>query len=125
MRSRILLALLTSLLIGFINLPAGLASAGYYPTYRGEELRIEACIPAGTNFPLKLQIASTDATWRTVSSVTLNKKIKGNCDKGFSKVKHLWRVNVQKGGSLRLWDSTKKKSFFVWPDGIEITLKNR
>ena len=108
-----------------MNLPASLASAGYYPTYRGEELQIEACVPSGTTFPLKLQIASMDATWRNVAPVALNKKTKWNCEIGFSKVKHVWKVNVQKGGALRLWDSAKKKSFFVWPDGIEIALKNR
>jgi hypothetical protein len=120
MKLRIPLALLLGALIGFMNPSASVASAGYYPTNKGEVLRVEACLPLGTVFPLKLQLASTDAKWRTVATITVNKKTKGKCDKGFSKMIYPWKVNVSTGGSLRLWDSAKKKDFFVWPDGIEI-----
>jgi hypothetical protein len=120
MKIRIPLALLLVALIGFMNPSASVASAGYYPTNKGEVLRVEACLPLGTVFPLKLQLASTDAKWRTVATIASNKKTKGKCDKGFSKMIYPWKVNVSTGGSLRLWDSTKKKDFFVWPDGIEI-----
>ena len=120
MKTRIPLALLFAALIGLVNPSASVASAGYYPTYKGEVLRVEACLPVGTVFPLKLQLASTDAKWRTVATIAVNKKTKGTCDKGFSRMIYSWKVNVSTGGALRIWDSTTKKGFYVWPDGIEI-----
>ncbi|CAB4337486.1 MAG: hypothetical protein F2851_03470 [Actinobacteria bacterium] len=120
MKLRVSLALFLAFLIGLANPSASVASAGYYPTYKGEVLRVEACLPIGTVFPLKLQLASTDAKWRTVATIAVKKKTKGTCDKGFSRMIYGWKVNVSTGGALRIWDSTTKKGFYVWPDGIEI-----
>ena len=96
------------------------ASAGYYPIHRGDLLGVEACLPIRTTSPLILQIESMDLHWKKVAVVPFNKLTRQDCDRGSLKLVYRWKVNVSLGGTLRLWDSTLKRSYFVWPDGIRI-----
>jgi hypothetical protein len=112
--------LIFALIFGIAIPPSSLASAGYYPIHRGELLIIEACLPIKTTSPLKLQIANTDLHWKTVSTVSFKELMRGDCKKGYLKLKHRWKVNVSLGGGLRLFESKAKQSYFVWPDGIRV-----
>ena len=104
-----------------LALPAtGHASAGYYPTSKGELIGVEACLKLGTASPLSLQIQSTNTQWKNVAKIYFKGLKRNDCEKGFVKIIYKWKVNVSIGGALRIWDSKKRLDYFVWPDGIEV-----
>ena len=101
-----------------INVGTSFASAGYYPTYVGDKIQIESCIPDNIRNNLFLQIETSHNQWITLEEVKFGKLIKKGCRKNYQKLQYSWKVKTKLNGALRIWDKTNKGANIVWPDGV-------
>ena len=84
---------------------------------------IQSCVPVVSASILSLQINNSNKGWITLKKIPSNKLSSLGCKNGFRKLVYSWKVDVSKGGSLRLWDKGANGSYLLWPDGIEIIEK--
>lgn len=96
------------------------ASAGYYPIEKGEDLRAEVCIPKSTKPPLILQIYSGNGKPLTVARINSFSLSSGMCGKNEIKVFVNWKVDRTGAFGLSFYSPKTKKSFYGWPDGVEV-----
>ena len=111
--------LLFSLLLALLPVSA-FASAGYYPTEKGEVLNAEVCVPKNTKPPLTLQINSGNGKPVSVATVNSIPKSSGGCNKNESKVFINWKVDRTGIYGLSFYSTKSKSAFTGWPDGIEV-----
>jgi hypothetical protein len=111
--------LLFSLLLALLPVSA-FASAGYYPTEKGEVLNAEVCVPKNTKPPLTLQINSGNGKPVSVATVNSIPKSSGGCNKNESKVFINWKVDRTGIYGLSFRSTKSKITFTGWPDGIEV-----
>ena len=96
------------------------ASAGFYPTEKGEVLRAEACVPKNTKPPISLQLNSGNGKPVSVATVNSIPKSSGECGKNERQVFINWKVDRTGIYGLSFRSTKSKITFTGWPDGIEV-----
>ena len=119
-------------LFSFTAIPTAQASAGWYPTFSGDVIKTRFCLPFSTKFTAYLQVTDQPGGFKKtvakIESRTLKKS--PSCSRfmkdslipgsGPFELEYEWRVNVSGSFALQLYVPTKKRTFFGWPDGIEV-----
>ena len=119
--------LLVVLVISYLPVAQAIASAGWYPTAKGESLTVEYCLPTANVGTLYLQALGSGTKWKTVAVIKhpqLRKDpycaddFKYGFGQGFYHFKYKWKVNITGGWALQLKSSTLNKTYYGGPDGI-------
>ena len=119
--------LLVVLVISYLPVAQAIASAGWYPTAKGESLTVEYCLPTANVGTLYLQALGSGTKWKTVAVIKhpqLRKDpycaddFKHGFGQGLFHLKYKWKVNISGGWGLQLKSSTLNKTYYGWPDGI-------
>ena len=96
------------------------ASAGYYPTFPGEYLDVEVCLPkAATNL---IYLEGSDINNRFKTFAKFKPKLLGKdtfCSKNELYYRYTWKVNTKGEWSLSFYSPKTKKRYYGWPDGID------
>jgi hypothetical protein len=113
-------------------IPPAQGSAGWYPTFPGDTIKVSFCLPSSTNSIAYLQIIDPTVgfkksvakiEYRNLKKSTRCLRMAKNSLKYGSSVFELeypWRVNVRGDFALQLYIPTQKRTLFGWPDGIEM-----
>jgi hypothetical protein len=110
-----------------VSVSPALASAGWYPTAKGESLTVEYCLPTANVGTLYLQALGSGTKWKTVAVVKypqLKKDsycaddFKHGFGQGLFHLKYKWKVNISGGWGLRIKSTTLNQTYYGWPDGI-------
>lgn len=98
------------------------ASAGYYPLKLGEVVEISSCIPKNLKPPIDLQVQGPKTSGKKVVVETVKKFVTrpGNCAKGEVELFFDWQSNREGSYTLYLYSPLSKKTFYPWPDGVDI-----
>lgn len=113
------------------SIPNSNASAGWYPTFPGDVIQTEFCIPANSKSPAYLQLGDSGGLKdKTVATVRFS-NLKGssycrNWSVNNSKtgqgdlidLRFNWKVNVSGDAGLQLYVPNIRKTLYGWPDGI-------
>lgn len=119
--------LLVVLVISYLPVAQAIASAGWYPTAKGESLVVEYCLPTANAGTLYLLALGSGTNWKTVAVIKhpqLRKDpycaddFKYGFGQGFYHFKYKWKVNITGGWALQLKSSTLNKTYYGGPDGI-------
>jgi len=111
----------------YVSVSPAVASAGWYPTTKGESLIVEYCLPTANVGTLYLQALGSGTKWETVAIIKnprLTKDtycaddFKNGFAQGLYHFKYKWKVNISGGWALQLKSSTLNKTYYGWPDGI-------
>jgi hypothetical protein len=131
MRKGILFAIAFTIVLTVANSSSANASAGWYPTYKGDLIVTEFCIPAGSHSPVFLQTMGEGSTWRTVAVIKFKKLSNdsycrneakyGFTPAGLYHLKYKWNVNIRGSWGMQLYIPNLRKVVYGWPDGIEMT----
>ena len=129
MRKRILFGIAFTILLTAVTSSSANASAGWYPTYKGDLIVTEFCIPASSHSPVFLQTMGEDSAWRTVAVIKFKKLrndsyCRNGAKYGFSPtghyhLKYKWKVNIRGSWGMQLYIPNLKSTVYGWPDGIE------
>ncbi len=113
------------------TIPAIHASAGWYPTFPGDVIKVRYCLPFSKEATAYLQVTNPPSGFKkNVAKIDLrNLKKTPSCIRAMKdsvvagsgpyEIEYEWRVNVRGDFALQLYIPTKKRTFFGWPDGIE------
>ena len=119
--------LLVVLVISYLPVAQAIASAGWYPTAKGESLTVEYCLPTANVGTLYLQALGSGTKWKTVAVIKhpqLRKDpycaddFKHGFGQGLFHLKYKWKVNISGGWGLQLKSSALNQTYYGWPDGI-------
>jgi|LakMenEpi03Aug12_release.lakeMendotaPanAssembly.Ray.scaffolds.fasta_scaffold2054470_1 hypothetical protein len=102
-----------------LSLPSAVASAGYYPTKTGEQLQIQGCISAKAKSPFVIYLAGDDDKKIEIKRFNSLPQLRSGCAKGEVEIKAKWKVDRKGDYALYGRDLNSKRSYFLWPDGIE------
>jgi hypothetical protein len=115
------------LVVSYLTVAQAIASAGWYPTAKGESLVVEYCLPTANVGTLYLQALGSGTKWKTVAVIKhpqLRKDsycadyLKHGFGQGLYHLKYKWKVNISGGWGLQLKSSTLNQTYYGWPDGI-------
>jgi hypothetical protein len=126
-------ALSLVVMLGVPSTPA-IASAGWYPTVKGEVIHTQVCLPKNIESPVYLQLMGDKEFGKTVVTIHFKKLpadsycrntlLHGLNPKGaFYDLKFDWKVNVEGSYGLQFYSPKESKAFYGWPDGITTTGK--
>ena len=121
-------ALSLVLILGVPSTPA-IASAGWYPTVKGEVIHTQVCLPKNIESPVYLQLMGDKEFGETVATIHFKRLpadsycreslLHGlNPQGALFDLKFDWKVNVTGGNGLQFYAPNLKKAFYGWPDGI-------
>ena len=125
MLKAIIASSLASLLI--LGASPAYASAGWYPTHKGEIITVDYCLPKTNMGPLILRAMGDQAqpiVLATIKPMRLPKDsycaddLKYGFKQGLYHLKYGWRVNLVGGAGLEIYSPLAKRSYYGWPDGI-------
>ena len=111
----------------YLSVAPAMASAGWYPTAKGESLVVEYCLPTANVGTLYLQALGSGTKWKTVAVIRhpqLRKDsycaddFKHGFGQGLFHLKYKWKVNISGGWGLQLKSSALNQTYYGWPDGI-------
>ena len=130
MRKRILFAISFMVVLTVVTPSSATASAGWYPTHKGDWIVTEFCIPAGSRSPVFLQTMGDGSASKTVAvihfrnlridSYCRNAEKYGHSPAGLYHLKYRWQVNIKGSWGIQLRIPSLKLTIYGWPDGIEI-----
>ena len=115
------------LVVSYLAVAQAIASAGWYPTAKGESLVVEYCLPRATVGTLYLQALGSGTKWKTVAVIKhpqLRKDaycaddLKHGFGQGLYHLKYKWKVNISGGWALQIKSSTSNQTYYGWPDGV-------
>jgi hypothetical protein len=117
------------LIISGLSSPSAYASAGWYPTYKGDVIHTQVCLPKNINSPIYLQLMGEKNFGKTVAVIHFKKLPADsycrdmllhdlNPQGAYFDLKFDWKVNVTGGYGLQFYSPKLKKAFYGWPDGI-------
>jgi hypothetical protein len=121
------------LMFGVPSSPAS-ASAGWYPTVKGEVIHTQVCLPKNIKSPVYLQLMGDRDFRKTVATIHFKKlpadsycrdtSLHGLNPKGaYYDLRFDWKVNVEGAYGLQFYTPNARKAFYGWPDGITTTGK--
>ena len=108
------------------------ASAGWYPTFPGDTIKVSFCLPSSLKSIAYLQVTDpTIGLKKNVAKIDYrNLKKSARClrmmkdspiqGSGPFALEYEWRVNVKGDFALQLYIPAQKRMLFGWPDGIEM-----
>ena len=108
------------------------ASAGWFPTFPGDTIKVSFCLPSSSKSIAYLQITDpTVGLKKNVAKIDYRNLKKSprclrmmkdspNLESGPFALEYEWRVNVKGDFALQLYIPSQKRTLFGWPDGIEM-----
>jgi hypothetical protein len=114
-------------------LPA-MAGAGWYPTFKGDVIHTQVCLPKNIKSPIYLQLMGEKNFGKTVAVIHFKKLPADsycrdtllhdlNPQGAYFDLKFDWKVNVTGGYGLQFYSPKLKKAFYGWPDGVSASGK--
>lgn len=111
-----------------------MASAGWYPTFKGDLIHTQVCLPKGIKSPVYLQLMGEKDFGKTVAIIHFKKLsadsycrdqlLHGlNPQGAYFHLQFDWKVNVMGGYGLQFYSPKMKKAFYGWPDGVSASAK--
>ena len=120
MKLKIALATLSLLALNLWSIPTSKASAGWYPTFPGDIIETNVCLPKKHGPVIYLQLTRLGSDFKTVAKFKPNHIYDPKyCGKGKSAYGYNWKVKVTGEWGIVFYDLTYKKHYIGWPDGIE------
>jgi hypothetical protein len=121
-----------ALIVGqsLLNQPSSFASAGWYPTFPGDIISMEFCVPKTAASPAFLQLNAGTGKSKIIYKVNFahlkSSRYCQNWQKDSLKppsedlldLKFDWKVNQKGEFGLDLYVPNIHKTFYGWPDGI-------
>jgi hypothetical protein len=108
------------------------ASAGWYPTFPGDIIEVEFCLPLHAKSPVFLELDNyPKERGKTVAKISFTKLQSSKDCKDEMKygvnptgsgpldLKYKWKVNTVGGFALQLYVPNLRKTFYGFPDGID------
>jgi hypothetical protein len=117
-----------------LSAPSSFASAGWYPTFPGDTISMEFCIPKTAASPALLQLNAGSSKSRTIYKVNFTHLKSSRYCKNWRKnsstpqseelldLKFDWKVNQKGEFGLELYVPNIRQKIYGWPDGISSKL---
>jgi hypothetical protein len=111
-----------------------IASAGWYPTFKGDVIHTQVCLPKNIKSPIYLQLMGEKNFGKTVAIIYFKKLPADSYCKdqllyglnpqgAYFDLQFDWKVNVIGGYGLQFYSPRLKKAFYGWPDGVSASGK--
>lgn len=107
---------------------SAVASAGWYPTSKGQTLTVEYCLPKAQMGTLVLRGTGAQPIPKILAKIKdpILKRdsycaddLKRGYKQGAYHFRYSWKVNVTGQYGLDLYSNDTKKKYYGWPDGID------
>jgi hypothetical protein len=117
-----------------LSISPATASAGWYPTFKGDLIHTEVCLPKNIKSPVYLQLMGSKDFGKTVAVIHFrelpadgyckDQLLHGLSPQGaYFDLKFDWKVNVSGAYGLQFYAPNLKKPFYGWPDGVSVSHK--